>query len=773
MLQNVEGSLLYASLLSLFFEAALKQRSRGVVCSRISEVVLAGAENEGDIITILFSFLGDRNSYVSYSAMRALVSLLLLLQGPISELVMHRLVQILVTSTNWLQVGHACEAIKRVIEWKDNEEHPLDSESSGLPPECRSIQLSPSDVFGSNEVKYNATKILECHWLSLVSRSSKFLELQDLKDEHVIVSFLSLWTSLISVKNNLNVEDTKEFYSGLEALIKPLLNSSTSLVVWEKILDLFNEVLCYGSTLALQEVLAEEPCNLAHMLIRAVNSKHLLGFVPCGQPAEDGFQTRTDQHLPASQGATQLAMEATATTRAATANTITAAAANGHQPHCITNRQTHLNTIPSDVTHSTNESPTHNKSHSKNNKLNVVHNFKIDLSTYTGEAVVGERPAGAVGAEVCLASLDNRLAGTPSSLGHRDPSKSAQPQEQASCSSSSSHAAVSGYTSHRYLSPKSWVPDTGGRASSSTLSREPVTPAGHGILHTRGAARHSSHELSFDPNLGKDASIYLNNSSVSGSKELSSYGNSEYPVTPATLERSINGLQILQSCYGEDQLSDLDTEVDNKETETRSTQGVQRVQSKDINIITSSSSSLIRTSSLNSVLEKGRVPTSSTDTSDEILKAATYEFYTRQNSKSSSRKDTATLSVENIPVKFDGRGESAGVVSPEGASVCAGGGFSASELADMGYTAAEACNVASDEASDGEDDVERSGGLHSAEHACSVLVRKTVLLLLKAIAVTVKEALGDACSSSSEGSPRSGAGGSETEDLDMEIIGRR
>uniref|UniRef100_A0A6A7G228 Protein lines-like isoform X2 n=1 Tax=Hirondellea gigas TaxID=1518452 RepID=A0A6A7G228_9CRUS len=64
---------------------------------------------------------------------------------------------------------------------------------------------------------------------------------------------------------------------------------------------------------------------------------------------------------------------------------------------------------------------------------------------------------------------------------------------------------------------------------------------------------------------------------------------------------------------------------------------------------------------------------------------------------------------------------------------------------------------------------------NSERHLRVVVFRKTVLLLLKAIAVTVKEARGDGESSSSSSessSPRSGAGGSETEQMDMEIIGR-
>ena len=297
--QNMEGSLLYTSLLSLFFEVALKQQNKGIVCTRISEVVLAGAENESDIIAIVFNFLAHKNKFLSYSSMRALVSLLLIMQTQPCELVMERLCSIMSRSNNILELGHSFEVLRRVIEFKDMDEHPLDSGDSAAgsqPSHCNYVRLSLAEVHGANEIKYIAIKILDSKWDDLVSRFPQLLRNYSLENEHVIVSFLSLWEALISVKNNLNVEDTKEFYNGLDVLVTPLLRHNTPLIVWSNIVDLFNEVLCYGSTLALQEVIAEEPCNLAHMIIRAINNGNLFEFVPCGQSAEDGLQSRVENY---------------------------------------------------------------------------------------------------------------------------------------------------------------------------------------------------------------------------------------------------------------------------------------------------------------------------------------------------------------------------------------------------------------------------------------------------------------------------------------------
>ncbi|CAL4173106.1 unnamed protein product [Meganyctiphanes norvegica] len=289
-----DETLLYISMLTLFFEVSLRQQSRGSLCTRISEVVGAGADNEGAVLDILFGFMGLEDRYISYCSGRALSSLLLMLRGRAAELVLERLVHSIAHSPNLLEVGHSIEVVRRVIDWKDFDEHPLDTavESVSQPDTgCARITLAPADTTGANEVKYLATKKLDCKWFLLVTRLTQLVNDFTIEREHVIVSFLTLWESLISVKANLSVTDTKEFYSGLERLLTPLTRHA-HFVVWRKVLDLYNEVLCYGSTLALQEVLAEEPCNLAHLLIRAVKDRRFLECVPFGGSAGNRSSAR-------------------------------------------------------------------------------------------------------------------------------------------------------------------------------------------------------------------------------------------------------------------------------------------------------------------------------------------------------------------------------------------------------------------------------------------------------------------------------------------------
>ena len=823
-------------MLSLFFEVALKQRNRGIVCSRISEVVLAGADNEGEIINILFNFLSNNNKYISYSGMRALVSLLLLLQGPISELVLHRLVDIIVHSSNWLQVGHSCEAIKRVIEWKDNEEHPLDTESLGPPADCQSNKLSPSDVCGSNEVKYIATKILDCNWLSLIARSSKFLEIHSLENEHVIVSFLSLWTALISVKNNLNVEDTKEFYSGIETLVKPLLVNGTPLVVWEKILDLFNEVLCYGSTLALQEVLAEEPCNLAHSLIRAVNTKHLFEFVPCEQPAEDRTQTRTGQanrnqnnlhQQPSNSFPGPFTLSFTRTVKhdisnqqklqektqfhekvnqsASPGNTIFSVPVqeqgykdiNFSSKSCqISNALTNLLAKPDDSIESDDESWSVLDNNSSRGEHMVDNRSRFTDRPNCSSDSVDSNPSRFTARPNCssdsvdsgVTEIDSQCKSQNSSLTSILSPKQEIPKQE----------ILSEHTSSRHVS-----------CNNDILSSEiPPTPPHDSIGASQasmqqGYQKHNTHSARIPTNnlteiktldisgniIGESLTriepfvSFDIRTTISKSSEYSSHRNSDgVDITPLNLEKSIDGLQILQSCYSDDDPSDSDGYIEaSADSNGKHAFVDNRVQTKclnggfdDLNLSNSNSLDEI---SLNKSCTNWSVSDGTPYSTNQLVK--------NNGHINTDRKCFAMTAanglLHSVPLKLDG--------SENGSSNNCVANYTAQELTDMGFSISDRAILPSecggptgvhqnscDELFPDDDDIlcGESEGLHTDRHLCLVLVRKMVLLVLKAIAVTVKEARGDSSSSASErSSPRSGATGSETEESDMEIIGRR
>jgi hypothetical protein len=134
-------------------------------------------------------------------------------------------------------------------------------------------------------LKGSVIRALGKHWNVIVTYFHAALTLAQsatsLHSEDIfpLVSFLSLWQSTISVKANVSVLDSKPFYSRMEALL-PIMTPSLDPIIWREMINLFNEVLCYGSTLALQDFLPDEPCNLAHLVIRHVRVERLLDRAP-------------------------------------------------------------------------------------------------------------------------------------------------------------------------------------------------------------------------------------------------------------------------------------------------------------------------------------------------------------------------------------------------------------------------------------------------------------------------------------------------------------
>ena len=63
--------------------------------------------------------------------------------------------------------------------------------------------------------------------------------------------FLNLMRKIISVQSNVGVGACRELL-GSTVQVVPEINVAKNCLLWRKQLDVLNEVLCYGSTLALQ-----------------------------------------------------------------------------------------------------------------------------------------------------------------------------------------------------------------------------------------------------------------------------------------------------------------------------------------------------------------------------------------------------------------------------------------------------------------------------------------------------------------------------------------
>uniref|UniRef100_A0A8W7P9Z2 Uncharacterized protein n=1 Tax=Anopheles coluzzii TaxID=1518534 RepID=A0A8W7P9Z2_ANOCL len=152
---------------------------------------------------------------------------------------------------------------------------------------CRYITLTDSESFDTTRIKFETINILGGKWSALVKHISSLTRAQAnssnpavmVATETCILTFLRLWESIISVKANLSVVETQPFHSQLDNF-QLLLLVTKNAVIYRQMLTLFNEALCYGSTLALQDLIPEEVGSLAHNIVRSVKDYRILDKMP-------------------------------------------------------------------------------------------------------------------------------------------------------------------------------------------------------------------------------------------------------------------------------------------------------------------------------------------------------------------------------------------------------------------------------------------------------------------------------------------------------------
>ncbi|XP_005191745.2 protein lines [Musca domestica] len=372
----------FLSNLQLLFDIYLKQNSKGFICARIMDVCDALIRNDHNLIDEIIVLAGYNNMYVQFLAGRVLASFLVIAKQEMDDDWLKKLVDNLFNFDRLdyvaVQKMHfSLEIIKRIVEWKDIDLHPLEeeiaethsiseptastsvgesrhgylhfqtqqtslesnyfamhyrsaeniddvsaaNEGSGtvyahstaamqhqqhhfngmethlinhhhhpqhnttLGQGCHLVTLTDSESFDTTHLKCITIKILENKWPALVKNMSALIanHLDVENAENCILNFLQLWENIISVKANLSIVETLPFYAQLDKF-ELLLNQHLSCTVYKQMLCLFNEALCYGSTLALQDMLPDETCMLAHQIVRHVKDFRILESLPRRQP---------------------------------------------------------------------------------------------------------------------------------------------------------------------------------------------------------------------------------------------------------------------------------------------------------------------------------------------------------------------------------------------------------------------------------------------------------------------------------------------------------
>jgi protein Lines len=381
----------FLSNIQLMFDTYLKQNSKGTICSRLMELCDYIIRNEYNIIDDIFdiTFNNDsnlNNKYTNFLSGRVISSFLIIIKDDVENKYLKKIVDnLFIFDDNNLdlmairKINFSLDIIKRIIEWKDIDEHPLDDEEEDigldgnhmpmLPPPpiennyfaqnfgsqflnnssthqpsssrqpnqmnsypqpgggghnpytsriadlfnggpspstssssghgsansstnssndnipqqtCQIVTLTDSESFDTTHIKCITIKILENKWPALVKNISMLITSHRQLDyaENCIITFLVLWESIISVKANLSIVETLPFYSQLVRFELLLATNNLSCIIYKQMLSLFNEALCYGSTLALQDLLPEETCSLAHQIVRHVKDFRILESLP-------------------------------------------------------------------------------------------------------------------------------------------------------------------------------------------------------------------------------------------------------------------------------------------------------------------------------------------------------------------------------------------------------------------------------------------------------------------------------------------------------------
>ncbi|XP_019757852.1 protein lines [Dendroctonus ponderosae] len=290
----------FLSNLQLLFDIYLKQNNNGFICTKIvlnCEMILY---NQCNLIEQIISLCESRNTFILYLAAKVLSSFIITAKANINndwiELILRNLTsEVFVYS----KTNFCLEIIKRVVEWKDVDIHILEdtdlqgsSGSSNPNSNCVRVPFRDAESFDTSSIKGLIIKSLESIWPDLIRRieNSIVINPSPVDSETCTLTFLMLWERIISVKANLSVIDIKPFYAHLETFVA-LLNNNLPSIIWKQLLSLFNEVLCYGSTLSLQDMVPDDTCQLAHLIVRYVKDYRLLDSLPFRQEPGNTINT--------------------------------------------------------------------------------------------------------------------------------------------------------------------------------------------------------------------------------------------------------------------------------------------------------------------------------------------------------------------------------------------------------------------------------------------------------------------------------------------------
>jgi len=320
---SYDSCLLYLNFLAWIGQVFHDQLLGGEVCLRIQSTVQFLVQQDGRIENLL-NLLKIPEQNIQYSVMQAITSLLPLchcgvdLALPHSEVVLKKLIGDIIgnqQSSNSLleSLAPGEEAGLDGFDFgfedvdtsppvtnpdSDDLEHKSwllsilagfvnhggrqreDSSDSGN-SSCNLIPLEEEMLCQEMQVKCLVIRAMDPIWPEFTRCLLKVLSsnMNTLASEIFLSEGFKVWRCLISVRANLSFVESRVFTTDLPSCL-PQLSSRTPSSVWRSVLDTVSECLCYGTTLGLQSIPPQEPCNLAHVIIRLVRFNSFLSLVP-------------------------------------------------------------------------------------------------------------------------------------------------------------------------------------------------------------------------------------------------------------------------------------------------------------------------------------------------------------------------------------------------------------------------------------------------------------------------------------------------------------
>jgi len=316
-----DSCLLYLNFLTWIGQIFHDQLLGGEVCSRIQSTIQFLVEQDGRLANLL-NLLKIRDQNTQYSVMQAITSLLPLchcgvdIALPHSEVVLKKIIGHIVEghqSSNSLleSLAPGEEAGLDGFDFGFEEENTRpsatnnedldykswmlsilagfvnhggrqreDSSDSGN-SSCNLVPLEEEMLCQEMQVKCLVIRAMDPIWPQFTGCLLKVLSsnTNSLSTEIFLSEGFKVWRCLISVRANLSFVESRVFTTDLPSCL-PQLSSSTAPSVWRSVLDTVSECLCYGTTLGLQSIPPQEPCNLAHTIIRLVRFNSFLSLVP-------------------------------------------------------------------------------------------------------------------------------------------------------------------------------------------------------------------------------------------------------------------------------------------------------------------------------------------------------------------------------------------------------------------------------------------------------------------------------------------------------------